>query len=83
MRLESLNSEKFQVVPKSAMSLLTGGDLRYDYTTSPPGSNNTWDNDRRAYEMDGNNKIYHGGWQYKCMEEQWPMREITGPFGML
>ena len=82
MKLESLKSENFQVVPKSAMSKLVGGDLKYDYTTAPPGNPGTWDNDRRAYTMDGNNKIYEGGWQFKCLEEEWPMREITGPFGM-
>ncbi|GEM_PF-1536852 len=79
MKLESLNSEKFEVVSKSAMSQLVGGDLRYDYTKCLPPSQ--WDEDRNGYTMDGNNKIYRG-WEFKCLEEEWPMKEITGPFGM-
>lgn len=82
MKLESLNSEKFQLVPRSAMAQLVGGDLKYEYTVAPASGAN-WDNDRRAYTWDGNNKKWEGGWQFKCENEEWPMREITGPFGMI
>ncbi|OJV54139.1 MAG: hypothetical protein BGO31_12335 [Bacteroidetes bacterium 43-16] len=81
MKLESLSSEKFQVVPRSAMSqLVGGGDLRYEYTKPLPPS--PWDNDRRGYTMDGNNKKWEA-MEFKCLNEEWPAREVTGPFGMI
>lgn len=81
MKLESLNSEKFQVVPKSAMTQIVGGDLKYEYTKPLPPS--PWDNDRQAYTGSGDTKEYVRSMEFKCQEELWPEREITGPFGRI